>query len=293
MKELYRPLRNSAREEGSEFTSEGKLKRLKEILTEMESVVVAYSGGVDSAFVMKVANDVLGDKVLAVTASSCVYPSEEIEQAKALAKTVKVRHKIIETQEMANPKFVNNPKDRCYWCKGELFTKLIGIARENNLRYVLDGANFDDLDDFRPGMKAAGELGIRSPLKEAMLTKQDIRSLGKDMGLPVWSKPSLACFASRFPYGTRITEENLKMIDKAERFLRNSGITQVRVRHHDKIARIEVMEEDIPKFLEGALRRQVASYLRKLGYPYVTVDLEGYRTGSMNEVLEGDEKDIS
>ena len=288
MKGICELPKNSMMEETSKLTSEGKLNRLKGILTEMQSVLVAYSGGVDSAFVLKVANDVLGDKVLAVTASSCVYPSEEIEQAKALAKTVKVRHKIIETQEMANPKFVNNPKDRCYWCKGELFTKLIGIAKDNNLRYVLDGANFDDLDDFRPGMKATEELGIRSPLKEAMLTKQDIRSLAKDMGLPVWSKPSLACFASRFPYGTRITEENLNMIDKAERFLRNSGITQVRVRHHDKIARIEVMEEDIPKFLEGALRKQVVSYFKKIGYSYVTVDMEGYRTGSMNEVLERD-----
>ncbi|UCH00283.1 MAG: ATP-dependent sacrificial sulfur transferase LarE [Deltaproteobacteria bacterium] len=290
MKELYQPPRNSAREEGSEFTSEGKLKRLKEILTEMEGVLVAYSGGVDSAFVMKVANDVLGDKVLAVTASSSVYPSEEIEQAKALAKTLKVRHEVIETQEMANPKFVNNPKDRCYWCKEELFTKLLSIARENNLKYVLDGTNFDDLDDFRPGMKAAGDLGIRSPLKEAMLTKEDIRSLSKGLGLPVWSKPSLACFGSRFPYGTRITEENLKKIDKAERFLRDSGLTQVRVRHHDKIARIEVMEEDIPKLLEEGLRRKLISYLKKLGYSYVTVDLEGYRTGSMNEGLKGDDK---
>lgn len=289
MKDFYGPRNNSAREKESESSLEKRFKKLKEIVTNMESVLVAYSGGVDSTLVMKVAKDVLGDKVLAVTARSTVYPSDEIEQAKAVARNLKVRHEIIETQEMANPKFVNNPKDRCYWCKEELFTKLIGIARENNLKYVLDGTNFDDLDDFRPGMKAAGELGIRSPLKEAMLTKEDIRSLAKDMGLPIWSKPSLACFASRFPYGTRITEENLKKVTKAERFLRNSGITQVRVRHHDKIARIEVMEEDIPKFLEGGLRRQVASYLRKLGYPYVTVDLEGYRTGSMNEVLEGDE----
>lgn len=290
MKGTYEPQKNSTREEASELTSEGKLNRLKGILTEMQSVLVAYSGGVDSAFVMKVANDVLGDKVLAVTASSSVYPSEEIEQAKALAQSLKVRHKIIETREMTNPKFVNNPKDRCYWCKEELFSKLIGIAKDNNLRYVLDGTNFDDLDDFRPGMKVAEELGVRSPLKEAMINKQDIRSLGKEMGLPIWSKPSLACFGSRFPYGTRITEENLKKVDKAERFLRNSGLTQVRVRHHDKIARIEVMEDDIPKLLEEGLRRKLISYLKKLGYSYVTVDLEGYRTGSMNEVLKADDK---
>jgi serine O-acetyltransferase len=277
--------------EGEEFelTLKGKLKKLEEILTEMESVLIAYSGGVDSTLVLKVAKDVLEDKVLAVTAKSSVYPSEEIEQAKALARNLKVRHKIIETQEMANLKFVTNPKDRCYWCKKELFATLVSIARKNNLKYVLDGTNFDDLDDFRPGMKAAGEFGIRSPLKETMFTKEDIRSLSKRLGLPVWNKPSLACFASRFPYGMKITKENLNKVDEAERYLRGFGITQVRVRHHDKIARIEVLEEDIPKFLEGEFRRQVISYFKKLGYSYVSVDLQGYRTGSMNEVLKVDD----
>lgn len=290
MKDFYGPRNNSAREEEFEMTLEGKSKRLEEILTEMESVLVAYSGGVDSTFLLKVAKDVLRDKVLAVTAKSSVYPSEEIEEAKAVARNLRVRHKVIETHEMANPKFVNNPKDRCYWCKEELFTSLKSIARKNNLKYVVDGTNFDDLDDFRPGMKAAGDLGIRSPLKEAMLTKEDIRALGKSLGLPTWNKPSLACYASRFPYGTKITEENLNKVDKTEKFLRKLGITQVRVRHHDKIARIEVPEEDIPKLLGEKLRRQVISHFKKLGYSYVTVDLEGYRTGSMNEVLERDDK---
>ncbi len=290
MKGFHMSQKNSAREEGYESILERKLGRLREILANMESVLVAYSGGVDSALLMRVAKDVLGDKVLAVTASSSVYPSEEIAQAKALARDLKVRHEVIETHEMGNPKFVTNPKERCYWCKEELFSSLIGIARKNNLKYVVDGTNFDDLDDFRPGMKAAGDLGVRSPLKEAMLTKADIRSLSKHLGLQAWDKPSLACYASRFPYGTRITEENLDRVDKAERYLKNLGVAQVRVRHHDKIARIEVMEEDIPKLVQGETRGQLISYFKKLGYPYVTLDLEGYRTGSMNEVLRRADK---
>ena len=267
-----------------------QLKNLREILLEMESVLIAYSGGVDSTLVLKVARDVLKDKVLAVTADSSVYPSEEIEQAKALAQSLGVRHEIIQSQELSNPKFIANPKDRCYWCKKELFAELLSIAREHNLKYVLDGTNFDDLDDFRPGFKAAKEFGIRSPLKEAMFTKEDIRSLAKRLGLPVWDKPSFACLASRFPYGTKITRENLAKVDRAERLLREIGLIQVRIRHHDTIARIEVPQEDIPKLLEEKLRRDIVSHLKKLGYSYVTVDLEGYRTGSMNEVLSGDEK---
>ncbi|MFB0532885.1 MAG: ATP-dependent sacrificial sulfur transferase LarE [Desulfatiglandales bacterium] len=290
MKDIYGPQKNSAREQEFESTSKRKLERLKETLTKMESVLIAYSGGVDSTLVMRVAKDVLGDKVLAVTARSPVYPPEEIEQAKALARSLKVRHKVIETHEMANPQFVNNPKDRCYWCKEELFTRLLSIASENSLKYVVDGTNFDDLDDFRPGMKAAGDLGVRSPLKEAMLTKEDIRSLSKRLGLPAWNKPALACFGSRFPYGMKITKESLNKVDKAERCLKNLGITQVRVRHHDKIARIEVMEEDIPKLLEEKSRRRVISYVKEVGYSYIAVDLEGYRTGSMNEVLKEDDK---
>jgi len=267
-----------------------KSQHLKKILLNMESVLIAYSGGVDSTLVLRVAKDVLGDRVLAVTAKSSVYPAEEIEQAKALAQNLGVRHEIIETQELSNPKFVNNPKDRCYWCKRELFAELVDIARKNNLKYVLDGTNFDDLDDFRPGMKAANEYRVRSPLKEATLTKEDIRSLSKHLGLPTWDKPSFACLASRFPYGMKITRENLIRTDKAERFLKELGLTQVRVRHHGTIARIEVPKKGIPKLLEENLRSQLLSYLKKLGYSYITVDLEGYRTGSMNEVLTGDDK---
>lgn len=267
-----------------------KLKKLKEIFSEMESVLIAYSGGVDSAFLLRVARDVLGDKVVAVTATSLTYPSYEIKNARKMAKRLRIGHLAIKSDEFSNPKFTSNSQDRCYWCKRELFLKLAVLAKEYKLNYVLDGSNYDDISDFRPGMKAADEFGIRSPLKEVHLTKEEIRNLSKKLGLPTWDKPSFACLASRFPYGMKITKENLNKVDKAERFLRRFGITQVRVRHYDTIARIEVLGKDIPKLLEEKLRRQAFSYFKKLGYSYVAVDLEGYRTGSMNEVFKGGNK---
>ncbi len=270
--------------------SNKKFQNLKKILSEMDSILVAYSGGVDSTFVLKVAKDVLGEGVVAVTANSAVYPSEELKGAESLALKFGIRHKVIETRELSNLSFIANPEDRCYWCKRELFTELVGIAREYHLKYVLDGTNVDDGDDFRPGMQAASQLGIRSPLKEASLTKADIRSLSKGLGLPVWDKPSFACLASRFPYGMKISRENLIKVDKAERFLKQLRLTQVRVRHHDTIARIEVPGKDIPKLLDEKSRSHLVSYLKGLGYVYLTVDLEGYRTGSMNEVLKRGKK---
>jgi uncharacterized protein len=261
-----------------------KLQRLKKILAEMESVLISYSGGVDSTFLLKIAKDALDDdKVLAVTAASLTYPACEIEDAKITAKGLKVRHLVIKTDELSNKKFAENPVDRCYWCKRELFSKLIALAKEYKLKYVLDGSNYDDTKDFRPGMKAARELGVRSPLEEAEFGKDKIRSLSETLGLPTWNKPSLACLASRFPYGMKITKENLAKVDKAETFLRKFGVTQARVRHHDQIARIEIPKNEISKLLKEEAMDKIVTKFKKLGYTYVTVDLEGYRTGSMNE----------
>ena len=263
-----------------------KLQHLSKILSSMESVLVAYSGGVDSTFLLKLASDTLGDKkVVAATAESLTFPLREINFAKKMAKNFRVKHIIIKTEELEDPKFINNQDDRCYWCKRELFSQLSCIAKKEGLGYVIEGTNFDDTKDFRPGMKAAGEFKIRSPLKEAGLTKGDIRRLSKKLNLPTWDKPSFACLATRFPYGMRITKENLIKVDKAEVFLRSFGIAQVRVRHYNQIARIEVLKDEIPKLLEEEVRDKIVSKFKKLGYSYITIDLQGYRTGSMNEVL--------
>jgi len=268
-----------------------KLQKLKEILAGMESVLIAYSGGVDSTFLLKVARDVLGDKVLAVTASSLTYPADEIKNAKKMAQSLGIGHLTIRTGELSNSRFTRNSLRRCYWCKRELFSKLVSLAKKYKLNYVLDGSNYDDQKDFRPGMQAALEFGIRSPLKEAGFTKDEIREHSKKLGLATWNKPSFACLASRFPYGMRITEERLKKVDKAERFLRNFGITQVRVRHYNYIARIEVLRDQMPKLFQEAVRDKIVNKFKKLGYTYVTVDLQGYRSGSMTEMTK-DEKNI-
>ncbi|MCK5595636.1 ATP-dependent sacrificial sulfur transferase LarE [bacterium] len=261
-----------------------KLQQLKKILTEMGSVLIAYSGGVDSVFLLKIANDVLSDdKVMAVTASSFIYPACEMKEAETIAKKINVKHLVIKTDELSNQKFAENSVDRCYWCKRNLFSKLAALAKKYKLNYVLDGSNYDDTKDFRPGRKAVEELGVRSPLEETCFTKDEIRSLSERLGLPTWNKPSLACLASRFPYGMRITKENLAKVDQAESFLRGFGITQVRVRHHDQIARIEVLKDEISKLLKEDVRDKIVTKFKELGYTYVTIDLEGYRTGSMNE----------
>lgn len=265
-------------------TVEQKLGYLKTILASLESVVIAYSGGVDSTLLSKVAFDVLGDNALAVTARSETYPQSEFQEAVELAGNIGIKHEITVSEELDIPEFSDNPVNRCYYCKKELFTKLKEIAQERGFRHVVDGSNFDDMDDYRPGLQAVSELGVRSPLKEARLTKADIRELSRRFGLPTWDKPSFACLSSRFPYGHKITRDKLIAVGEAEIFLRNLGIRQLRVRHHDQIARIEVAAEDMGTLIGN--REQIVSKLRELGYNYVTVDLQGYRMGSMNEVLQ-------
>lgn len=270
---------------------EQKLQRLKLIIKSLSSVAVAFSGGVDSTFLLKVCLEVLGsDNVLAVTAKSATYPARELQDAVSLAGMLGARHKIIESEELEIPGFSDNPPERCYYCKRELFGKLMDTARSEGLNFVVDGSNFDDTGDFRPGMRAVAELGVRSPLKEAGFTKDDIRALSKETGLPTWNKPSFACLSSRFPYGEKITREKLERVARAEEILRALGFSQYRVRSHRDIARIEVEPGEMGRFFDSRLRENVAMKIKQTGFKYVTLDLLGYRTGSMNEVLKDEQK---
>lgn len=265
---------------------EDKLKKLKEIIEELESAVIAFSGGCDSSFLAKIAYEVLGDRAIAITANSELYADSEVKDSKKIAADIGIKHEIISSNELGVPGFRENPPDRCYFCKKELFSKLSRIAEKEGFNYVLDGSNFDDGDDYRPGMKAGRELNIRSPLREAELTKDEIRELSRKFGLYTADKPAMACLASRFPYGTKIRERDLQRIEKSEEFLRDLGFTQLRVRHHGNIARIEILPQDIKSILRNDFREKILEKFKRLGYKYVTIDLEGYRTGSMNEVLQ-------
>lgn len=265
------------------MTLRQKLVRLKKIILECDSCLIAFSGGVDSSFLLKAASEVLQrDKLLAVTADSPAYPKEELLFAKKLASSLGVRHKIIKTYELKDKRFVSNPINRCYFCKSELFTKLKEIARKFKLNFVADASSVSDKKDFRPGSIAKKELGIRSPLIEAGLCKEDIRRLSRSFGLSTYNKPALACLASRFPYGTEISKILLRRINKAEKYLRDMGFKQVRVRHYDGLCRIEVFKNEIHRLISK--RSQVIGRFKKLGYKYITIDLEGYRAGSMNPV---------
>jgi uncharacterized protein len=261
-----------------------KLAALERIVSATGGACLAFSGGADSTFLARVASRVLGERFLAVTAASETYPARERRQAVDLAARLGFRHAVIETSELGLPGFRTNPPDRCYHCKKELFTRLRKVAEREGLPALLDGQNADDAGDYRPGARAAAELDVKSPLREAGLAKAEIRELSRREGLPTWDKPALACLASRFPYGREITAESLARVEAAEEYLRGLGLGQLRVRHHGDIARIEVKPADMAA-LAGAEREGVVRRLRELGYAYVSLDLEGYRTGSMNEVL--------
>jgi uncharacterized protein len=264
---------------------EEKLTRLKDILHDMGSVLVAYSGGVDSTFLAVTAHEVLGNKALAVFAASPVAPPMEKEEAASLAHNIGLRFKIIDSNEMSNPDFVANPPERCYYCKRELFSELKPIAKAEGLKWIADGTNADDLHDFRPGRKASAEAGIRSPLLEAGLTKTEIRQLSHAKSLPTWDRPASPCLASRIPYGIPVTAETLNKIARGEQYLHNLGIRELRLRHHGDIARIELAPEDMAKIITPEIRQDIVTHLKALGYKYVALDLTGYRIGSLNEVL--------
>ena len=264
-----------------------KLIVLRNNIRRMKSVVVAYSGGVDSTFLLKVAHDMLDENAVALTARSYIHPEREFRQAVQFAQKIGAKQVVIDSEELGIEGFSDNPPNRCYLCKKALFSKIKDWARQNDIQHVADGSNVDDLGDYRPGTQAAKELGVVSPLPEAGLNKDEIRILSKELGLPTWDKPAFACLASRFPYGQRITREKLQQVDQGEQFLLDLGFRQVRVRHHGDGARLEVSAEERSKFFDTALMDKVYEQFARFGFTYVSLDLKGYRTGSMNEVITG------
>ena len=262
-----------------------KLLALKAYLNNLNSVAIAFSSGVDSTFLLKAAHDLLGDQIVAVTARSCSFPVRELKEAEEFCRKEGIRHIIVDSEELDIEGFRHNPRNRCYLCKHELFTKIIAIAQENHLAYVAEGSNMDDNGDYRPGLKAVAELHVVSPLRYVGLYKEEIRQLSKELGLATWNKQSFACLSSRFVYGEEISREKLSMVDKAEQFLLDMGFTQLRVRIHGTIARIEVGQDEILRLAAPEIRRQVSEALHGLGFSYVTLDMDGYQTGSMNRTL--------
>ena len=262
-----------------------KLSALKDNFREMISVIIAYSGGVDSAFMATVANDVLGVKALAITAKSPSLAKSELRNAVLLGEKLGFNHRVIETKEVQRRDYRANTSNRCFYCKDELYDCLVNIARNENLLWVANGTNSDDLKDFRPGLNAAKKYSVRSPLVEVGLSKSEIRLLSKEMGLSVWDKPAQACLSSRVPYGTTVTVEALESISAAEEYLSNLGINQIRVRHHGNVARIEIEPKDFHILVDGDVRNNVIKFFKSIGYIYITLDLEGFRSGSLNEVM--------
>jgi uncharacterized protein len=272
---------------------EQKWDALRELLREMKLAVLAYSGGVDSSLLLRAASEVMGPHVIAVTAVSDTYPRGELGAAQAFVRSLGVTHRIIHTHELENEQFVQNPPERCFHCKTELFEKLAAIASTEGIPFILDGSNTDDLKDYRPGRRAAEKYSVRSPLVEAGINKADVRRLAKLLGLSQWDKPSLACLSSRIPYGIRITREILNRVQQSENFLHGLGFGQVRVRHHGDTARIELDKKDFSRLLTGEVADRVVALLKELGYTYVSLDLAGYRTGSMNLALKPEESEMA
>ena len=262
-----------------------KWNRLQEILRGYGSAAIAFSGGVDSTFMLRAAREALGERMAAATAVSCFFPERERREAEDYCKAEGIRHILCYSNELEVPGIRENPKNRCYLCKKDLFGKIAALAEENGLAVVCEGSNMDDMGDYRPGLQAVAELGIKSPLREAGLYKAEIRELSRRLGLATAEKPSFACLASRFVYGETITEEKLNRVDRAEQLLLNMGFSQMRVRIHGDMARIEVLPEELPRLTEPANRQKIVKNLREMGFSYVTVDLSGYRTGSMNEAF--------